>query len=134
MPVRVTDSVIKEVVKDYATSHLITFGADMLGDEDITITREGATFGDELDGFSKLPLRFPGPFQIDKHPWRRHDLERYNSDEIGIRRGRWNMKILKYKLRDQRGVVFDPGCYCLIGITCICGPGLGRWKCFGGQK
>lgn len=45
---RVTDGAIKEVIKHYATSHLITFGADILGDEDITITREGFSFGSDL--------------------------------------------------------------------------------------
>jgi Flp pilus assembly protein TadG len=45
---RVTDGVINGVVKNYATSHLITFGADILGDEDITITRTGSSFGSDL--------------------------------------------------------------------------------------
>ena len=45
---RVTDGPIKEVVKNYATNHLITFGADTLGDEDITITRTGSSFGSDL--------------------------------------------------------------------------------------
>ncbi len=45
---RKTDGEIKGVVKYYAKSHLITFGADILGDEDITITREGSSFGSDL--------------------------------------------------------------------------------------
>lgn len=45
---RVTDGAIKGVVRNYARSHLITFGADILGDEDITITRTGSSFGSDL--------------------------------------------------------------------------------------
>jgi Flp pilus assembly protein TadG len=45
---RVTDGVIKGVVTKYATDYLITFGADILGDEDITVTRTGSSFGSDL--------------------------------------------------------------------------------------
>lgn len=45
---RVTDGAIKGVVKNYATGHLITFGAEILGDEDITVTRTGSSFGSDL--------------------------------------------------------------------------------------
>jgi Flp pilus assembly protein TadG len=45
---RVTDGAIKGVVKNYATSHLITFGADILSDEDIAVTRTGSSFGSDL--------------------------------------------------------------------------------------
>jgi len=45
---RVPDDRIRQVVRDYAATYLITFGADILGDEDITITRTGTTFGSNL--------------------------------------------------------------------------------------
>jgi Flp pilus assembly protein TadG len=47
---RVTDAEIKGVVENYATSHLITFGADTLVDGNINITRTGtgSAFGDNL--------------------------------------------------------------------------------------
>ena len=50
-PPRVTDGVIKKVIKDYAASHLITFGSDTLDDGDITITpadRNTLLFGSDL--------------------------------------------------------------------------------------
>lgn len=45
---RVTDARIRQVVRDYAAIYLITFGSDILGDEDILITRAGSTFGSNL--------------------------------------------------------------------------------------
>lgn len=45
---RVTDGAIKMAVKNYATAHLITFGDDILGDEDITVARTGSSFGSNL--------------------------------------------------------------------------------------
>jgi len=45
---RVTDGAIKDVVTKYATDNLITFGADILGGEDITVTRTGSSFGSDL--------------------------------------------------------------------------------------
>jgi len=50
---RVTDGEIKSVVKKYlqdesGKDYLITFGADILGDEDITITKAGSSFGSDL--------------------------------------------------------------------------------------
>ena len=48
---RVTNGEIKEVVKKYAKDWLITFGADILGDDNITIapeTRDGLPFGTDL--------------------------------------------------------------------------------------
>jgi Flp pilus assembly protein TadG len=47
---RVSDAEIKGVVENYATKYLITFGSDVLGDENITIARTGTgkDFGDDL--------------------------------------------------------------------------------------
>ena len=49
---RVDDAVIKQVVRNYAASYLVTFGTDTLGDEDINITpagsRNGMPFGTNL--------------------------------------------------------------------------------------
>ena len=45
---RVTDAAIRQVVRDYATAYLITFGSAILGNADILITRAGSTFGSNL--------------------------------------------------------------------------------------
>jgi hypothetical protein len=49
---RVTDDRIRQVVRNYAATYLITFGGDTLGDEDIPITppapRDGLPFGTDL--------------------------------------------------------------------------------------
>jgi hypothetical protein len=49
---RVSDSEIRDVVKKYAKDYLVTFGPDILGDEDINIDppdpKTGVVFGDEL--------------------------------------------------------------------------------------
>lgn len=45
---RLTDSEIRQVVKTYASTYLITFPAHILGDGDITVTRTGSSFGSDL--------------------------------------------------------------------------------------
>lgn len=40
---------IKDTIKNYARNYLVTFGSDTLEDDDITISRQGMTFGDDLE-------------------------------------------------------------------------------------
>jgi Flp pilus assembly pilin Flp len=48
-PTRVTDYEIRYEIKKYAQKYLVTFGSDTLEDGNITINRQGLTFGDELE-------------------------------------------------------------------------------------
>lgn len=45
---RVSEGEIRRIVKNYCQNYLITFGNDTLEDGDISITRTGDSFGDDL--------------------------------------------------------------------------------------